>query len=45
LLYKVKFIVLNNERYKNNSEIYNESVEEFVKSWEKRNGRVRVPKG
>jgi len=45
VLYKVKFIVLNDDRYKNNSEIYNKSVEEFVAKWEQKKGKIKVSKG
>jgi hypothetical protein len=41
LLYKVRYIVLNDQRYKSNSEIYNESIEGFVEKWEKQNGKIK----
>lgn len=44
LLYKVKYIVLNDERYKNNSEVYKESIADFIRKWEAENGKIKVPK-
>ena len=44
LLYKVKYIVLNDKKYKNNSAIYNEAIEDFVARWEKKNGAIKLPK-
>ena len=44
LLYKVKYIVLNDKKVKNNSAIYNEAIEEFVARWERKNGTIKLPK-
>jgi hypothetical protein len=35
LLYKVKYIVLNDKNHKINSSIYNQAIEDFVARWEK----------
>jgi hypothetical protein len=38
----VKYIVANDERDKNNSEIYNQAIEKFVAQWEKKNGKINA---